>query len=133
MPKVQPGWTEAAGAAEQCRPNGGTRPHHIARVRVVQESRCFAKNQQTLPDSPGRPLECRTNGGQGCILSTTAGGSRMRAPEEGMRIGQRSDSKSDAPKGVEGSNPLPSALFGMIFGRLWQPTVQGRGSREMVR
>ncbi len=28
---------------------------------------------------------------------------------EGMRIGQRSDSKSDAQQWVEGSNPLPSA------------------------
>ena len=27
-----------------------------------------------------------------------------------MRIGQRSDSKSDAQQWVEGSNPLPSAL-----------------------
>lgn len=46
-----------------------------------------------------------------------------------MRIGQRSDSKSDAPKGVEGSNPLPSALFEMIFRWLRQPTVLGRRLR----
>ena len=31
------------------------------------------------------------------------------AGSEGKRIGQRSDSKSDAPKGVVGSNPMPSA------------------------
>jgi hypothetical protein len=30
--------------------------------------------------------------------------------KEGKRIGQQPDSKSGAPKGVGGSNPLPSAL-----------------------
>ena len=35
---------------------------------------------------------------------------------EGKRIGQQPDSKSGAPKGVGGSNPLPSAI-GMSSGR----------------
>jgi hypothetical protein len=34
----------------------------------------------------------------------------VRLDSEGKRIGQRSDSKSDAPKGVVGSNPMPSAV-----------------------
>ena len=34
------------------------------------------------------------------------------ADPEGKRIGQRSDSKSDAPKGVVGSNPMSSADCG---------------------
>lgn len=48
---------------------------------------------------------------------------------EGKRIGQRSDSKSDVPKGIVGSNPMPSALSSLIVvfdrflrGRLlWRP------------
>ncbi len=32
-------------------------------------------------------------------------------PSEGKRIGQRPDSKSGAPKGVVGSNPMPSAVL----------------------
>ena len=33
-----------------------------------------------------------------------------------MRIGQRSDSKSDAQQWVEGSNPLPSAYVMVMTG-----------------
>ncbi len=37
------------------------------------------------------------------------------AQEEGKRIGQRPDSKSGAPKGVVGSNPMPSASVDSPF------------------
>ena len=55
---------------------------------------------------------------RGCGSSRVANLSRKQpflivqtGDSEGKRIGQRSDSKSDAPKGVVGSNPMPSAAW----------------------
>jgi hypothetical protein len=70
----------------------------IAMDRLVYSSE-HAANRLTLPHQQD-PYKLKTS------------------RSEGKRIGQQPDSKSGAPKGVGGSNPLPSASVPTVVARI---------------
>ncbi len=70
-----------------------------------------AADCRTRPDSLESSNPIRYNGFDVDRRSQLPSAVVGRSPLEGKRIGQRPDSKSGAPQGVVGSNPMPSAMI----------------------
>ena len=96
-------WSGAGGRFSE---NLGRNPS-CGKLRTFTQRRGRYNRQETMPAGDRRRschAEPRT-----VVLCRSASRPLRLGPQEGKRIGQRSDSKSDAGKPVVGSNPMPSA------------------------
>ena len=87
----------------------GERSGDYAKTRECPQGPSAAADCRTRPDGLETAKAVRYNHFDVDRRSQSPGAAVSRSNSEGKRTGQRPDSKSGAPKGVVGSNPMPSA------------------------
>ena len=84
--------------------------HQSSEFRESRQGPVAAADCRTRPDALESSNPIRYNHFDVDRRSQSPSAAESRSNPEGKRTGQRPDSKSGAPQGVVGSNPMPSAL-----------------------